>query len=118
MLTAFGLFALAGAFAREGDPVRAGLRAYVARAVAWTASIPAAVAVMLRPFAGLLRGRRRSLVFTRALLIALPTGLAFALLLGSADAVFAELLRAPFEQVRSAICPGTSSSSRRPAARS
>ena len=100
VLTALGLFALAGAFAREGDPLRAGLRAYVARAVAWTASIPAAAALMLRPFAGLLRGRRRTLVYTRALVIALPAGLAFALLLGSADAVFAELLGAPFEQVR------------------
>lgn len=100
VLTASGLFALAGGFAREGDPFRAGMRAYAARAVAWTASIPAAAAVMLRPFAGLLRGRRRTLVFARALLIALPAGLAFALLLGSADAVFAELLGAPFEQVR------------------
>jgi hypothetical protein len=100
VLTASGLFALAGGFAREGNPFRAGMRAYAARAVAWTASIPAAAAVMLRPFAGLLRGRRRTLVFARALLIALPAGLAFALLLGSADAVFAELLGAPFEQVR------------------
>ncbi|MGI8615270.1 MAG: DUF4153 domain-containing protein [Actinomycetota bacterium] len=100
LLTAVGLFALAGAFAREGDPLRAGLCAYAARAVAWTASIPAAASVMLRPFAGLLRGRRRTRVFARALLIALPAGLAFALLLGSADAVFAELLGAPFEQVR------------------
>ena len=100
VLTASGLFALAGGFAREGNPFRAGVRAYTARAVAWTASIPAAAAVMLRPFAGLLRGRRRTLVFARALLIALPAGLAFALLLGSADAVFAELLGAPFEQVR------------------
>ncbi len=100
VLTAVGLFALAGGFAREGDPYRAGLRAYAARAVAWTASIPAAATVMLRPFAGLLRRRRRTLVFARALLIALPAGLAFALLLGSADAVFAELLGAPFEQVR------------------
>ncbi|HUF59970.1 MAG TPA: DUF4173 domain-containing protein [Actinomycetota bacterium] len=100
VLTASGLFALAGGFAREGDPFRAGMRAYAARAVALTASIPAAAAVMLRPFAGLLRGRRRTLVFARALLIALPAGLAFAPLLGSADAVFAELLGAPFEQVR------------------
>jgi hypothetical protein len=100
VLTASALFALAGGFAREGNPFRAGMRAYAARAVAWTASIPAAAAVMLRPFAGLLRGRRRTLVFARALLIALPAGLAFALLLGSADAVFAELLGAPFEQVR------------------
>jgi hypothetical protein len=100
VLTASGLFALAGGFAREGNPFRAGMRAYAARAVAWTASIPAAAAVVLRPFAGLLRGRRRTLVFARALLIALPAGLAFALLLGSADAVFAELLGAPFEQVR------------------
>ena len=100
VLTASGLFALASGFAREGNPFRAGMRAYAARAVAWTASIPAAAAVMLRPFAGLLRGRRRTLVFARALLIALPAGLAFALLLGSADAVFAELLGAPFEQVR------------------
>ena len=99
VLTAFGLFALAGGFAREGDPFRAGLRAYAARAMAWTASIPAAAPIMLRPFAGLLRGRRRTVVLARALLIALPAGLAFALLLGSADAVFAELLRAPFGQV-------------------
>ena len=99
VLTAVGLFALAGAFAREGDPLRAGLRAYAARAMAWTASIPAAASLMLRPFAGPLQGRRRTLVLLRALLITLPAGLAFALLLGSADAVFSELLRAPFGQV-------------------
>jgi hypothetical protein len=99
VLAAIGLFALAGAFAREGDPLRAGLRAYAARALAWTVSIPAAAALVLRPLIGLDPARRRPLVLLRALLIALPAGLAFALLLGSADAVFANLLRAPFQQV-------------------
>lgn len=95
VLSAIGLFALAGAFAREGDPLRAGLRAYAARALAWTVSIPAAAGLVVRP----LSGRRRPLVLPRALLIALPVGLAFALLLSSADAVFARLLSAPFEHV-------------------
>ena len=99
VLAAVGMFALAGAFAREGEPFRVGLRAYAARAMAWTASIPAAAAVPLRPFAGLFPGRRGRWVLPRAMLIALPAGLAFALLLGSADAVFAELLRAPFERL-------------------
>ncbi len=99
VLTAIGLFALAAAFAREGDPFRAGIRAYVARAFAWTASIPAAGGLALRPLARLFPGRSRPLVLPRALLIALPAGLAFALLLGSADAVFARLLSAPFEHV-------------------
>ena len=99
VLTAVGLFALGGAFAREGEPLKAGLRAYTARAVAWTASIPAAGAVLLRPLAALLPGQRGTLAFPRALLIALPAGLFFALLLGSADAVFANLLSAPFELV-------------------
>lgn len=99
LLSAAGLFALAGAFAREGEPLRTGLRAYAARALAWTVSMPTAGAMLLRPFAVPLPGERRGLAVPRALLIALPVGLAFALLLGSADAVFAELLRAPFEQV-------------------
>ena len=98
--TGIGLFALAGAFAREGDPLRTGVRAYAARALAWTGSIPATGQMLLRPFAGLLARRGpRPLVVPRALLIALPVGLAFAFLLGSADAVFAKLLRAPFEQL-------------------
>ena len=99
VLTANGLFALAGAFAREGDPLRAGVRAYAARALSWVVSVPAAAGLALRPLAGLVPGRRRSLVLPRALLIALPVGFAFALLLGSADAVFARLLQAPFEHV-------------------
>lgn len=99
VLTAIGLFALAGSFARQGDPLRAGIRAYAARALAWTMSIPAAAATALRPLTRLVPGRPRPLVLPRALLIALLAGSAFALLLGSADAVFAKLLRAPFEHV-------------------
>jgi hypothetical protein len=38
-------------------------------------------------------------VVPRALLISLPVGLVFVLLLGSADAIFADLLRSPFERV-------------------
>src|SRR5688500_14331483 len=44
-----GLYALAGAFAREGVPVRTGLRSYVARGVAWGASVRPALAVVGRP---------------------------------------------------------------------
>jgi hypothetical protein len=99
VLCGIGLFALAGAFAREGDVARTGARAYIARAFGWTASIPAAGAFLLRPLARLVPGRR-PLVLPRALLIALPVGLAFAVLFASADAVFAELLRTPFEQGR------------------
>jgi hypothetical protein len=36
LVTGVGLFALAGAFAREGNLLRTGVRAYVARALAWT----------------------------------------------------------------------------------
>jgi hypothetical protein len=99
LVTGVGLFALAGAFAREGNLLRTGVRAYVARALAWTGSIPAAAAFLLRPLSTLIPGRRRPLVVARALLIAFPVGLAFAFLLASADAVFATLLRAPFEQL-------------------
>jgi hypothetical protein len=97
VLCGIGSFALAGAFAREGDVARTGVRAYIARAFGWTASIPAAGAFLLRPLARLVPGRR-PLVLPRALLIALPVGFAFVLLFASADAVFAELLRTPFEQ--------------------
>jgi hypothetical protein len=55
--------------------------------------------MLLRPFAVLLPGERRALAVPRALVIALPVGLAFALLPGSTDAVFAKLLRVPFERV-------------------
>lgn len=99
VLCGVGLFALAGAFAREGDVARTGLRAYIARAFGWMASIPAAGGFLLRPLARLVPGRR-PLVLPRALLIALPIGVAFAVLFASADAVFAELLRTPFEQFR------------------
>jgi hypothetical protein len=99
LVTGLGLFALAGAFAREGDLLRTGVRAYAARAFGWTGSIPVAVAFLLRPLARLLPGRRRPLVVPRALFIAFPVGLAFAFLFASADAVFAKLLRAPFERL-------------------
>jgi hypothetical protein len=98
--SAIGLFALAAAFAREGDPVRTGLRSYVARSLAWMASVRPALAVIATPMTGLRPAGGRLLpVVSRALLISLPVGLMFALLLGSADAVFADLLRSPFERV-------------------
>jgi hypothetical protein len=99
LVTGVGLFALAGAFAREGNLLQTGVRAYMARALAWRGSISTAAAFVFRPLSTLIPGRRRPLVVARALLIALPVGLAFAFLLASADAVFATLLRAPFEQL-------------------
>ena len=99
LLTGVGLFALAGAFAREGDLLRTGVRAYVARVFGWTGSIPVAAAFLLRPVARRLAGRRRLLVVPRALLIALPVGIVFTFLFSSADAVFAKLVNAPFEQL-------------------
>jgi hypothetical protein len=98
LLSGVGLFALAGAFAREGDLLRTGVRAYAARAFGWTRSIPVAAAFLLRPLARL-PGRRRLLLVPRALLIALPVGLVFTFLFASADAVFAKLLKTPFEQL-------------------
>jgi hypothetical protein len=43
---------------------------------------------------------------SRAIVVSLPVGIAFALLLGSADAVFADLLRSPFERVPFPDLPG------------
>ena len=95
-----GLFALAAAFAREGELVRTGLRSYVARSLAWVASVRPALAVLATPITRLRPAGGRLLpVVPRALLVSLPVGVVFALLLGSADAVFADLLRSPFERV-------------------
>lgn len=95
-----GLFALAAAFAREGDPVSTGLRSYVARSLAWVASVRPALAVLATPITRLRPAGGRLLpVVPRALLLSVPVGVVFALLLGSADAVFADLLRSPFERV-------------------
>jgi hypothetical protein len=59
-----------------------------------------ALAVLARPVTRLLLARGRILpAVPRALFISLSVGLGFALLLGSADAVFADLLRSPFERV-------------------
>ena len=99
LLAAGGLFALAGAFAREGDPLRSSLRAYVARGLAWSGTLRPALAVIVGPLARRAPAGGIRSPMHRALLISLPVGLAFALLLGSADAVFARLLRAPFEHV-------------------
>ena len=99
LLCGVGLFALAAAFAREGVVARTGVRAYVARAFGWAAAIPAAVVSLLRPLAKLLPGRRRPLVVPRALLIAFPVGIAFAVLFASADPVFAKLVGTPFERL-------------------
>lgn len=99
VLAGIGMFALAGAFAREGTVLRTGVRAYVVRTLGWAWAIPATAALFLRPLARLLPGRRSPLVISRALLIALPAGLAFAFLLASADAVFAKLLTAPLEHL-------------------
>jgi hypothetical protein len=94
------LFALAGAFAREGDPLRTGLRAYAARGLGWVASVRPALGVLASPVTRLRpTGARLLPAVPRALLVSLPVGLVFALLLGSADAVFADLLRSPFERV-------------------
>ncbi len=97
--TAVGLFALAGAFAREGEPLRAGLRTYAVRGVAWIASVPDSVVLFLPPVTRLLPSKGRLPRVPRPLLIALPAGLTFALLFASADAVFADLLRTPFEHL-------------------
>jgi hypothetical protein len=100
VVAGIGLFALAGAFAREGVPVRTGLRSYIARGFAWAGSVRPALTVVAGPFARLLpAGGRIVPVVPRALIVSLPVGLAFALLLGSADAVFADLLRSPFERL-------------------
>lgn len=106
LLCGAGLFALAAAFAREGVVVRTGVRAYVARAFGWAASIPAAGASLFRPLAKLLPGRRRPLVAPRALLIAFPVGIAFAVLFASADPVFAKLVGTPFEGLSLGEIPG------------
>jgi hypothetical protein len=94
-----GLFSLAGAFAREGDPVRTGLRAYVARTFAWAASVRPAFAILARPFERVVPVSGGGPSAWRAIAVSVPVGLAFALLLGSADAVFADLLLSPFEEV-------------------
>lgn len=101
LLSGIGLFALAGAFAREGELLRTSLRAYAARGLAWTSSFGPALAMVVRPVTRLLpsSGRARS-PMPRALLLSLPVGFAFALLLGSADAVFARLLREPFDHLK------------------
>jgi hypothetical protein len=94
------LFALAAAFARGGDPLRTGLRAYAARGLGWVASVRPALAVLASPVTRLRPAGTRLLpAVPRALLFTLPVGLVFALLLGSADAVFADLLRSPLERV-------------------
>ncbi len=94
------LFALAGAFAREGDPLRTGLRAYAACGLGWVASVRPALGVLTSPVTRLRPAGARLLpAVPRALLVCVPVGLVFALLLGSADAVFADLLRSPFEHV-------------------
>jgi hypothetical protein len=94
------LFALAGAFARDGDPLRTGLRAYAARGLGWVASVSPALGVLASPVTRLCpTGARLLPAAPRALLVSLSVGLVFALLLGSADAVFADLLRSPFERV-------------------
>lgn len=93
-------FALAAAFAREGDPLRTGLRAYATRGLGWIASVRPALGVLAAPVARLRPADTRLLpAVPRIFLVSLPVGLVFALLLGSADAVFADLLRSPFERV-------------------
>jgi hypothetical protein len=98
LATAMGLFALAAAYARGGDPVRTELSAYLIRALAWTATVRRGAAWLSAPFVSAVRrpGRR---AFPRALALALPVGLVLLLLLASADAVFAAIVRTPFEAV-------------------
>jgi len=93
-------FAMAGAFAREGDPLRTGLRAYLTRLLTWLAAVLPALRFLVGPLRRLWpTGRPRSWAIPRAVALSLTVGLAFVLLLGSADAVFAELLRAPLRGV-------------------
>ena len=80
--------------------MRTGLRSYLARSLAWVASIRPALGVVTSPVTRLRPvGGRLLPVVPRALLFSVPVGVAFALLLASADAVFAQLLRSPFERV-------------------
>ncbi|HEX6398961.1 MAG TPA: DUF4153 domain-containing protein, partial [Actinomycetota bacterium] len=95
VVAAMGLFALGAAFAREGDPARTALHGYAARATAWVTTVPRGIAWLVAPFARLVPGRGRSMAIPRAVAIALPVGLLFVLLLSSADAVFAEIVRTP-----------------------
>ena len=70
------------------------------RSLAWVASIRPALGVVASPVTWLRPvGGRLLPVVPRALLFSVPVGVAFALLLASADAVFAQLLRSPFERV-------------------
>jgi Domain of unknown function (DUF4173) len=103
VVATFGLFGLAGGFARGGEPLRSGVRTYAIRSVAWVATSLPAVTVLVRSLAPGSGGSRRLL--PRAVLITLPVGLIFAMLLGSADAVFADLVRSPFEELPLADAP-------------
>jgi hypothetical protein len=96
LLTTLGLLGLAAGFARGGELLRAGVRTYAVRGTAWISTALPAAAMLLRP---LVPGPGRSRRVPRAVLITFPVGLLFAVLLGSADAVFADLLRTPFENL-------------------
>ena len=94
LLTTLGLLGLAAGFARGGETLRAGVRTYAVRGAAWIPTALPAVAMLVRPLR-----RAASRRVPRAVLITLPVGLLFTVLLGSADAVFADLLRTPFESL-------------------
>ena len=103
---AIGLFALAVAFARAGHPLRTELTAYLVRAVAWIPSTTQAIVLLGTPFTRVLPGRGRSSAVPRAAAIAVPVGALLVVLLSSADAVFATLLRTPLEAVPLDTVPG------------
>ena len=91
---AISLFCLGAAFAREGLPAVSTVRAYVARTLSIIAVVPEGLAWT----AGVVRpsdpnGRLRNL--PRTAVIVVPVTAVFAVLLGSADPVFARLLTAP-----------------------
>jgi hypothetical protein len=86
------LAAVGASYARAGDPRRAGVHQYAVRGLSFPAAAPAGIVMLLRPLAAPGARVARSGAALRMALIVVPVVGAFAVLLATADPVFAHLI--------------------------
>lgn len=98
VLASAALAATGAGFAREGVPLSAGFREYLWRCASIGAAFPQTASTFAEPVRAIGQGER-SVRTMRASVVVVPIAVVFAVLLGSADAVFAHYLRAPVRGV-------------------
>ena len=102
---AVGLFAWGAGFSRAGDAARETALGYLSRGLAVLGSVAVGAAELFGPIGRSLRGPSRVRALPRLTIIVVPIVTLFAVLLGSADPVFAHYLGTPLGTVELGSAP-------------